>query len=142
MCNDSLEGVLAEASVREVAGRRRPSSAARGDRLGPRPLGLQLGDGGLHVLGRHALALQVETDGAIAVAAGGERLRARRREAGVVDVSEPLQGSERLAPFVLPHPRALESRLDVRGGPITVLQRADGDAQGIAWTRFSVAHGF
>ena len=139
MRNGSLEGVLAEAAARQVAGRRQARPAPRGDRLGPGPFGLQLCDRGLGVLGRYALALQVEADGPIAVTTGGERLCARRREACVVDVPEPLQRLQGLPPFVLPHARALEPRSDVCGGTVTVLQRAHGDTERLAWSRAHVA---
>ena len=84
---------------------------------------------------RDPAPLEVVADQRVARAAGGELLRPRAGEALVVHVADPLERLERLLPLGRPHAALREARVELRGRPVAVAQRAERLLDGVGLLR-------
>jgi hypothetical protein len=129
LCKEGLERVLGEAAAGERARRSDPS----GELLPLLPRALRLRDEPpdrvADRVGPHPLPFQVGTDPLVAVAAPGELLGSRAREAPVVDVSGLLERLERLRLRLRGDACPFELRAQRGGGVVPPRERPDRAVQ-------------
>src|SRR5215203_7466895 len=119
----SVDRLAREALREEVTGGPRGRSASLDDIPGANELRLERLDRRLRRPAVDPVALEVEPDRGVALAAGGESFRACLREARVVEVAEAREGLERLGSGRCVDADPLEPLLDLVRRPIAMAER-------------------
>src|SRR5215208_717495 len=119
----SVDRLAREALREEVTGRPRGRSASLHDAPGADELRLERLDRRLRRAAVDPVALEVEPDRGVALAAAGESFRTCLREARVVEVAEAREGLERLGSGRCVDAGPLEPLLDLVRRPVAMAER-------------------
>jgi len=125
-CNDSLHGLLPEATRGQVARRSRRGASACHDRACPHLLGCELRQGGVDDSGCDPSLLEIVANQRVTVFPFGQRHRAGTRDSLVVDQTGATERVEHTLPLGGRHAPHVEFLFELGGGAVAAPQGSDG----------------